>query len=128
MKKLKFALAALILTSALAFTGCRDAGDDSAGQNNGQVESNGSNVFLAAAVPNTSEALTALNPDISSMPGLEGSFTSEPEVSSVPQGNCPDCNGTGHHNNTVCGTCNGSGWCAVQSHHKGGHHQNRSHH
>ncbi len=33
------------------------------------------------------------------------------QPASAPQGNCPDCNGTGHHNDALCGTCNGTGTC-----------------
>ncbi len=145
MKKFNFTLAALILTSALVFTGCEEVSktvreDNSAQQTNSQLESNGSNVFLAAGVPSASEAIpeseapTSSISDISLMPEIEESFTSESNVSSVPSvdlptasvpdtspvsatthGNCPDCDGTGHHNNTVCGTCNGSGFYNGQS-------------
>ncbi len=118
MKNLSFTLAALILTSAFAFTGYQDVSktirkDNSVQQTNDQLESSESDV-LAAAVPGTFEAipdseerttsasyidlLTALAPDM-------------PPVSAAPQGNCPDCDGTGHHSNTVCGTCNGTGFC-----------------
>ncbi len=108
MKKLSFTLAALILTSALSLTGRQGTSntirkDNSVQQTNGQLESSESDVNSAAAVPSTFEAI----------PDSEARTTSASYIdllTALPQGNCPDCDGTGYHSSAVCGTCNGTGF------------------
>ncbi len=112
MKNLSFTFAALILTSALAFTGYQDV-SKTIQQTNAQLESSESDVYLAENDPGTSEAIPDSEAQITSASYIDlltASAADMPSVSTAPQGNCPDCDGTGHHSNTVCGTCNGTGF------------------
>ena len=118
MKSLSFTFAALILTSALAFTGYQDVSntirkDYSVQQTNGQLESSKSDVNLAENDPGTSEAIPdseARTTSASYIDLLTALAPYMPPVSAAPQGNCPDCDGTGYHSNAVCGTCDGTGF------------------